>query len=239
MSEELRRCGQRLLALQDLDGRRRQAAEAIETLPQKRTVMALRAKQEEGVQRTALIDGRIAEARGREKALSDSLAIVEDKIAAEQARIDATTDHREVSALTQELDTLAKRKDALETESLEFLQAQQDLENLRTDTEEKIAALASREQSEIASYREQAARLKAELSELDAQRATITAALSADLLARYDALVEEKGGVAVARFEKGHCLGCSIVPPTGERARIEASDEIEACPHCRRLLVVE
>ena len=239
MSLSLKDCGAQLLALQDVDANRRKVAEQIEALPQKRTVVALRAKQEEGSRRIDLIEEKAAEAITREKALGDDLAAVEARIAEEQAKIDETTDHREVAVLSTSLDTLAKRKDELENESLELLQKQQDLEGLRTDTQGKIAALSEREQAEIAAYREQAGVLKSELSALDAQRTELAGTLSPELLQRYDTLVTEKGGIVVVRFQKGRCLGCSIVPPTAQRALIEESDEIENCPHCRRLLVVE
>jgi len=239
MNEELKRCGAQLLALQDVDAQRRDVADRLEALPQKRTIMALRAKQQEGAQRIALIEEKQAEAAQQEAILNVDLAAVETRIAEEQAKIDAATDHREVARLTQELDTLARRKDATEDKNLELLQKQQDLENLLTDTNDKIAALEQRERAEIAAYQEQATALKAELAALDAQRAQVAATLPGDVLERYDALAGQKGGVVVARFQKGRCQGCSIVPPTADRARIEASDEIEVCPHCRRLLVVE
>ncbi|MCL2332385.1 MAG: hypothetical protein FWC54_02710 [Actinomycetia bacterium] len=239
MSLTLKETGAQLLALQEIDTARRAQQDQIETLPQKRTVAALRAKQAEGQARITQIEERIAEVALQEEVGSAALATVETKIAEEQAKIDVACDHREVSALTQELDTLARRKDALEDENLALLQKQQDLENLRSDTEEKLAALAARERDEIAQYQKQLASLKAELAELDAQRAKRADTLPADLLAHYDALAQEKGGVVVARFLGGRCLACSIVPPTSQRALIEASDEIECCPQCRRLLVVE
>jgi len=239
MDEELTKIGARLLELQEVDTARRGLAEQIEALPQKRTVAALRAKQAEGAQRIALIEEKIAEAKQQEAALSKDLAAVEARISEEQGHIDEATDHREVTALSTALDALAQRKDALENESLSLLQKQQDYENLKADTAGKIASLQAREQSEIAAYREQASALKGELATLDAQRKTIAEALPAELMARYDTLATTKGGIVVTRFKKGKCLGCSITPPTGQRARIEDSDEIEACPQCGRLLVVE
>ncbi|MCL2882618.1 MAG: hypothetical protein FWF45_07040 [Coriobacteriia bacterium] len=239
MDEELKRIGDQLLELQEIDTARRKVAEQIDALPQKRIVAALRAKQAEGDQRIKLIEAKIAEVAGSEADLGKDLAAVEARISEEQGHIDEATDHREAAVLSTSLDALAQRKDALENKSLELLQKQQDYENLRTDTEEKIGVLQAREGAEIAAYREQAGALKTELDGLDAQRKAVTDTLPADVLARYDTLVETKGGIVVTRFKKGKCLGCSIVPPTGQRARIEDSDEIEACPQCGRLLVVE
>ena len=239
MNKELRRCGAQLLALQEVDRVRSDNAERLENLPQKRTIMALRAKREEGARHVTTINDRVAGLKQKEAILDVDLAAVETRIIDEQKKIDATTDHREVTRLTQSLDLLSRRKDDIENESLELLEAQQKLERTRVDTEEKIAALLEREQAEIAAWKALAGALKAELAASDAKHAQIAATLPGDLRARYDELAELKGGVVVARFQKGRCLGCRVAPPTADRARIETSDRIERCPHCHRLLVTE
>jgi len=238
-TESLKETGARLLALQEVDMQRARIRAQIESLPQKRTVAALRAKQAEGVGRLAQIEERLQEATAQEKVLGVELQSLEGKIGQEQKKIEATTDHREVAALTRELEALAQHKDALEDKSLILLQKQQDLEGLRIDTEEKLAALKAREQSEIAEYRHSGTLLAEELKEQDGYREELAAGLPAGVLERYMALAAEKDGVAVAHYRGGRCLGCSMTPPTGQRALIEASEEIEVCPHCRRLLVVE
>ena len=237
MSLTLKETGAHLLALQEVDSKRRALHHQIETLPQKRTVAALRAKQEEGARRIAQIEARIAEEALKEETAGAALATLETKIAEEQHKIDAATDHREVAALTRELETLATRKDGLESESLGHLQQEEDLELLRIDTEEKVAALAARERAETVAYRQQIAELTMRLAHHDEQRAQIASALPLELQQRYEALAKDKD-IAVARFAQGRCLGCGVAPPTGEGARIESSDEVESCPHCHRLLIV-
>ena len=235
----LKETGRRLLALQEVDLHRAEIRERADQLPQKRVVAALRAKQAEGDQRLAQIKERLEQSKHQERIRSGELADLEEKINEEQQKIEAATDHRELAALTQDLEGLARRRSALEDESLELLEKQQNLENLRTDITDKIAALKAREESEIADYRCEAAALTDELKEQDARRAQIAETLPAELLARYDRLAEEKDGLAVARYRGGRCLVCSLAPPTAKRALIEASDQIENCPHCHRLLVVE
>ena len=239
MTANLKESGAQLLEIQDIDTQRRVLQDRIDALPQKRIVVALRAKQQEGSMRIAQIQARIAEEAQKSETASAALASLDAKIAAEQRKIDAATDHREVATLTRELENLARRKDSLESESLGHLQQLEDLELLRIDTEEKVASLSAREQTEIAAWREQTGRLHAELADLDAQRAQVAARLPEDLRARYEALAAEKGGVVVARFVNGRCLACSLTPPTARRAEIESSDTIEQCPQCRRLLVLE
>ncbi len=238
-TDALRATGQALLALQEADVALAEAEAALVALPQGKRVAALRAKQAEGAQRLAAIDARREEFGVQERRLQQDIEEIDAKLTAEQAKIEGTSDHREVQALTQELDLLAQRKNAIENETLECMQKRQDLSALRQDTEAKIAALASREQQEIAQYRKEHAELTEEINGAKSLVQEREAALDADLLARYQSLKGQKGGLAVARYAGGRCQTCSMQPPTGKRAEIEAGMTIEQCPSCGRLLVVE
>ena len=53
----------------------------------------------------------------------------------------------------------------------------------------------------------------------------------------YRALLPRKAGVAVARVERGICLGCRIKLPMREIARLKNSDSLVLCSSCGRILL--
>ena len=65
------------------------------------------------------------------------------------------------------------------------------------------------------------------------------APVPAELLARYDALRAQLGGVAVARLVGGRCDGChlALAQAALERIRLAPPDELVECEECGRLLV--
>ena len=56
-------------------------------------------------------------------------------------------------------------------------------------------------------------------------------------LALYRNLLPRKGGVAVARVERGICQGCRIKLPIREMGRLKSADNLVMCSSCGRILL--
>lgn len=230
----------RLLDLQALDTRLQQIAHAHRTHPARVTV-------EELGKRLADLDDVVVRARTdagdikREvtKAEGD-VAQVRSRSERDRAKVDSgVLGAKDLQGLTSELESLARRQEALEEIELEAME--------RLEAAENHLAEVTRSREEVANSRDAAlAELEAALADLvkektavQAERAPVAAGIDPGLLALYDRLREQLGGLAAARLRGRTCEGCRLELNAVDVARIGASDpdEVARCEECGRILV--
>jgi predicted nucleic acid-binding Zn-ribbon protein len=127
----------------------------------------------------------------------------------------------------------------LEDAELEVMQRQEDVEGLVTSLTAEVAAVEA-EEHEVAARRDVAfAEIDAALAGLSADRGGLVTSLPADLVALYDKLRNQYGGVGAAPLENGRCLGCrlELTPADRDRIKAEPADAVVRCEECRRILV--
>ena len=232
-----------LLALQSADTRADQLAHRRAHLPEQADVDAARAAlttwERAVAQRRARIDELTAEIDADE-AKAHAIDAHRERLAKQLRTVIAV---REAEALQHELSTLAAERSALDDAELEALEAQATLDDELTELagrEEGLrAALAEADQVRDAA----AAEITAELDQLSAARDGLRGDVDAALLARYDAMRPQFGGVAAAPLEqRTRCGGCHLDLTAGEldqvRAEAAQSAGVVDCPNCGRLLVV-
>ena len=230
----------RLLDLQALDTRLQQITHAHATHPARSTV-------DELGKRLADLDEVAVRARTDVSDIKREVTKAETDV--EQVRSRADRDRarmesgalaaKDLQGLTSELESLARRQEALEEVELEAME--------RLEAAEDQLAQATRAREEIASARDAAlAELEAALSVLDkervsvqAERAPIAAGIDAALIALYDSLRERLGGLAAARLTGRTCEGCRLELNAGfvEKVKSQDPEMIARCDECGRILV--
>lgn len=184
---------------------------------------------------------RLAEAREQQAKLEGDLAATEARITEIEKRMfgGTVTASRDLQAMSEEVDSLKRRRSLLEDdvlvamESAEPLQAELEvLEGRRSSLDDDGGQLrAAIAEAEVA--------IDKELAEESARRQSAAAGLPADLVAEYERLRARLGGVGAARLVGPSCTGCHLTLPSGELERIrhEPPDAIIHCDQCGRLLV--
>ena len=231
---------QRLLELQALDSKLDQLAHRRRTLPQlaEHASLEMRASQLRDLV-VAAVTAQSDLAREQAKAEAD----------VDQVRARAERDRRiqesgsasakELSGLQSELESLAKR--------------QSDLEDVVLDVMERVESAAARsaeltKQREVAeSDRDRVAvELAAAQSGVDKDLAFATSArdllaaqLPADLLALYQKIRAQYGGIGAAAIKQRRCEGCRLELDISEVNEIKAATPDTVLRHdsCRRILV--
>ena len=149
------------------------------------------------------------------------------------------TSPKDLERLQHELESLERRITTLEDEELEVMaqveDAQRDLDSLTAqvrEADERLAALC-------AARDEKTGALDAELSDVEGRRGPTAGEVPADLLALYDRLRDQKGGVGAAALRARQCGGCRLTLDNAELAVIRnaPSDEVIRCEECQRILV--
>jgi uncharacterized protein len=179
-------------------------------------------------------------AREQRKADAD-VEQVKSRRVRDRERVDGglVSDPKQLQAIQHEIQTLDRRISDLEDEELAVMErldeAQQSLERLAADLAsveaEGAEALKARDLAtgEISS-REHDAR---------AERDVIASSLPGDLLALYERLRAQLGGVGVGALRQGRCGGCQLAVGAADLARMATApdDEVLRCEECNRILV--
>ncbi len=148
-------------------------------------------------------------------------------------------DPKQLQALHHENESLNRRISDLEDVELDVMER---LESAQTELERLSAELADLDQ-EVAAQTEARDAAAGEVTRRQtdalADRERLVADIPPALLAVYDRLRDQLGGVAVGELRQKRCGGCRLDVGARELARIATApdDEVVRCEECDRILV--
>lgn len=227
-----------LLALQDLDIEIMRAKKRLEELPEKREILGVRHKSREVADLHGKAELLLRKLNSDLKAHQDEIAGLTDKIAVEQVKVASTSDHRTAQSITREMDSLRRRQDKLEMESLQIMERIDKAAAQTKKIEEALEQLSQKDAALCDRFKQVGRALQHEIAQMEKKRAETEKLIDADVLARYEQIRENKGGVGVGRLEGDTCSACRMSLPAERVRELEAGDDISMCPQCRRLIVV-
>lgn len=205
---------------------------------------ALRASDDELAAVQHALTGKEAEAGDAarlQRRLEGDLSLLESKIADLDAKLysGAVTVPRELQAIQAEAAALRDRRAGLEDELLDAMGEGEardtevdELRRRRDDLDVEGARLR-------ATIAEAQAGIDRELVAEASARAAAAAVIPPDVIALYEQLRSQLGGVAAAPLVSGRCGGCHLTLPATEldRLRKEPPDALVRCEQCDRILV--
>jgi hypothetical protein len=148
-------------------------------------------------------------------------------------------DPKQLQSLQSELESLARRQSELEDIELEIMERVEGARAAVAQLTEERDALANERETIATSVHEQLSAIDADRRLVVGLRADLAAGIPADLLALYDKIRADHGGVGAAPLHRGTCEGCRLtLPPTEiEALRAAPPDAVVRCEECRRILV--
>jgi uncharacterized protein len=185
--------------------------------------------------------GRLAELERSQRRIEDEVATLAAKGEAENKRLysGTVTSPRELQAMQEDIDGLARRQRDLEDDVLEIMET---AEPLREEVD-RIESVREQHENEAARLGEVIAageaEIDAELAGVLGERDQLAVDVPADLLSTYERLRDHLGGVGVARLEGIQCTGCHLSLPATEVDAIRHAGPGDVVFHeeCGRILV--
>jgi uncharacterized protein len=231
----------RLLDLQALDTKLGQLAHRRRGVPQIVELEALAVRAGELRDREVAIRTAVSDLE-REQAKADGdVAAVRDRIARDRALLQAgnVASARQLEDLQREVDSLTHRVAVLEDAELEVMEKLEDAQARAAAVAADVAALTAARLSAQRDRDAAFADIDAEVARVEGERVRVVADVPADLLALYDRIRADSGGLGAAPLHRGRCQGCqlTLTPADLGRIRAEAPDEVVRCEECRRILV--
>jgi predicted nucleic acid-binding Zn-ribbon protein len=198
--------------------------------------------------RRAEVDGAVRDLRvevddltAEQKRADADVEQVKARRVRDQGMVDAgsISDPKALQRMLGELESLQRRISDLEDVEIEVMER---LETAQTGLETRERELVDLDEQMVkleAARADAAGKLEQALAEASAERATTVSGVPADLLALYEKLREQKGGVGAAALRRRECGGCRLTLNPSDLATIAAapSDEVVRCEECSRILV--
>lgn len=227
-----------LLELQATDIEITRATKRLDELPEKAAILQARAKQREVAALAQKADTLLRKLEAEVKHRKDEAEMIDAKLAQEQVKIMATTDHRAVQSISREMDGLKRRRDKIEMEELQFMERAEKARSQVTAIDEHSAKLTATEAGLVEKFKDVGGGVQDEIARLEKRRAQLAKRIPAETLGRYEAIRSAKGGIGVGRLEGSMCSACRMELPAERVKALTEGPVVGLCPQCRRLIVV-
>jgi predicted nucleic acid-binding Zn-ribbon protein len=159
----------------------------------------------------------------------------------DQDRMDKglVTSPKDLERMQQELVSLSRRISELEDTELEVMEQLESAQAERARLTERLAAIEARTTELTVSRDTTAGDVAREAGQVTDQRKVVADGVPADLLALYEKVRAQKGGVGAAALRARRCGGCSLELTAADLGTIAKAplDEVLRCEECNRILV--
>jgi predicted nucleic acid-binding Zn-ribbon protein len=184
------------------------------------------------------IDQRMAESLLRRRVLDGEIATHDAQVRRFEQQLMSVTTQHQLEAMQHEIATVRARRDVLETEALERLDAEERDAAVRPEKAHALERAEAEAKAAFGRLDAETATIQHEMASLDARRAEVEAQLSPAARTRYEKLRAGRGGRAVAAIQNHACGGCFRgLPPAGlQEAR--RREKLLVCDGCGRLMLL-
>ena len=146
------------------------------------------------------------------------------------------TNPRDLESLEREASNVLRLVEQQESVLAEITTKIEEAQNKKTELESKLSEAKAAwkvRQSELQTALKE---LKSERAGFEGQRSKLTEGLDPSSLQQYELLRKSKGGLAVAKVERGLCQGCRMSLPTHQQQRVRGGHQVVLCSSCGRML---
>lgn len=151
----------------------------------------------------------------------------------------AVSDPKALERMLGELESLQRRITSLEDTEIEVMERLETAQATLDEHTRQLAALDEEVARIEASRTGKAGDLEREVEQVRRERDQAAQGLPDDLVALYEKLREQKGGVGAAALRRRECGGCRLSLNASDLGVIAKAptDEVIRCEECQRILV--
>ena len=223
--------------LQAVDSRILELTKAREAFPARVAQLndELQARSEE----LRSVEEKVAET-SRERRLKElALAAEQEKLQKWEKRLMESTNPREATALSREIDANRRLNQESQEEILLLMAEEEGLGAEMEAHSPGLGELQSKLEKEEKECKARSAELDLQLAQHDKERNSILKNLPDRIARIYNQIRNRRLGVAVAPARDGSCGACQMTLPPQHYNQIQKTISIETCPSCNRILYWE
>ena len=167
------------------------------------------------------------------KSIEEKLSSIEDRL-----YNGVITNPRELEAQETERNHLKETRSSQEDILLESMLITENIENELTNAEQAVSKYKANREIEHPGLMKQKSTLTESLKTLSSERSEFIEDIARIELTMYDALRQNKGGLAISRVQRGSCEACRLTLPRTELQSARTSDGPVYCSSCKRILFI-
>lgn len=224
----------KLVALQKFDTELYEYKRGLKEKPIE--IEALKQKYEATKEQFHHLETSIKQAELARKKVEGDLKGKEDEIVKANAALMTLKTNREYQAKLFEIENMKADKSVLEDEILQSMDA---VEKLQADVVKEKEYLAGEEQKYLAEKEKVDAvirELEDKVSALAGQRQEAAEGIEKNMLAVYERVIDNRGGIALVPVIGMSCSGCHMNVPEQAINRIKMYEEVMRCEMCARFI---
>jgi uncharacterized protein len=231
----------RLLELADLDTELGRLAHRRGALPENAELERLTARAAQVRDEMTRADTELSDLDREQARAERDVEQVRVRIDKDQQRLDTgkVSNARELESLQSEIASLRRRQGDLEEVVLDLMERRESAQS-RQEAAAAGAEAVNAEEAEVTARRDASvAEISEQESKAGSARAAVASGVPDELLALYDRVRAQVGGVGAAMLRRGKCEGCNVSLSTAELNEIRAAapDEVVRHDECRRILI--
>lgn len=226
---------EKLIDLQKTDTNIRRLKKAIETADQRRAEI----EQEFEQHASSIREIQFRRDLANTERVELEKQIAENKTYLERAdrNLKHAQNQKEYETAMRETDALQKQIGALETQVLEKIAAQEEVEKILEERAEEINSLDAKREEAISAFDKEIAAAREEFAAESERRQEVFVTLPKNLAAVYDRMAQRsKDGIAVAEVVNGSCSACFMSLRPQMQLEVKRGDQIITCENCARIL---
>ena len=181
---------------------------------------------------------RLAEVQSQQKSQRQDVEIQRERSTRldEQLYGGSITNPRDLESLEQEASNARGNLEKLDGQLIELtLQAEESQSNCDS-MEKELADTTSAWETRRAALEDELKKSNSEMSQVASQRKEMVAILDPASVQQYENLRRTKGGLGVAKVERGLCQACRMSLPTQQQQRVRSAHLTVLCSSCGRIL---
>lgn len=218
---------QLLLPLAAVDHRIAHLQKVAHELQQPQPEVAALRRTAQPLRQAQLLAQRELEAQQREMSrLTDDLDTVAKRTKHDENLLAQATDSKVAQQITSELEQLAMRRDKLETQQLVVMEAIEGAEQKLQAAAAELQDITAKEQELLAEIAARLQQAEQDLAQLTKERKLLAAPITGELLAEYDA-VRARGGIGAAALTDNVSGASGMHLTPGELAVVKSLDSDE------------
>ena len=181
---------------------------------------------------------RLAEIQSQQKSQQQDAEVQRERSTRldEQLYGGSITNPRDLESLEQEASNARGALEKLDGELIELALQAEESQNNCDSMEKELADTTSAWETRRAELEDELQKSNTEMSEVASQREEMVAILDPASVQQYENLRRTKGGLGVAKVERGLCQACRMSLPTQQRQKVRSAHLTVLCSSCGRIL---
>ena len=185
------------------------------------------------------IENRLAQLEKEKADLEENHQTELSNISRSETNMKEIKTNKEFQAVGREISAARKQVADLEEQILQKISQIEDLAGEVAVRKASLGELVENSAHRTAEKQAEIDKIQMDIDSDTARRDVLTKELPASLLKRYTTLRDQRRGQALAIARDGYCLGCNMHLPPQLYNNLFKYEELLACPHCQRMLVLK